>query len=125
MHMKIVLGMLLLAHGVAHLVGFLVPWRLFEAADLPYGTTIFAGRVDVGPTGIRLVGLVWLVVALAFMASAVAVWTASPQALSALLPLALASIVLCAAGWPAAKIGVPVNLGLLAFVVLNRVFDWL
>jgi hypothetical protein len=123
--MKIVLGVLLLAHGVAHLVGFLVPWRLFEAADLPYGTTIFAGRVDLGPTGIRLLGLVWLVVALAFAVSAVAVWTATPRALSALLPLVLASLALCAAGWPAAKIGVPVNLGLLALLGLNRVFDWL
>lgn len=123
--MKIVLGVLLLMHGVAHLVGFLVPWRLFEADDLPYGTTIFAGRIDVGPTGIRLVGLVWLAVAVAFAVTAVAVWTASPRALSAIPPLVLASLVLCVAGWPAAKIGIPVNLGLLALLGLDRLFDWL
>ncbi len=122
--MKTVLGVLLLAHGVAHLVGFLVPWRLFEADDLPYTTTILGGRIDLGATGIRLVGLVWLALALAFGVTAVAVWTASPRVLSALLPLALASLVLCITGWPAAKIGVPVNLGLLAFLALNSAFDW-
>lgn len=123
--MRIVLGALLLAHGAAHLVGFLVPWRLLEAEDTPYVTTILAGRVDVGALGIRVVGILWLAAAIAFGVNAVAVWLDTPRALQFTVGLAVASLVLCALGWPAAKIGVPVNLAILALLGLDRLFGWL
>jgi hypothetical protein len=33
---------------------------------VPYKTTIFGGGVDVGDTGIKIVGILWLLTALAF-----------------------------------------------------------
>ena len=49
------LASFLLAHGVAHLVGFVSSWKLATLAELPYKTTVFSGRVDVGDAGIRVV----------------------------------------------------------------------
>jgi hypothetical protein len=46
------LAFLLLAHGVAHVPGFLVNWQIASFPDLNYRTTIFGTSVDVGPEGI-------------------------------------------------------------------------
>lgn len=67
-----VLAVILLAHGVAHVVGFVVAWRILTLPEVPYHTTILAGSIEVGTGGIRAVGLAWLVTALAFAAVAVA-----------------------------------------------------
>lgn len=53
---EIALAGFLLLHGVAHLVGFAVPWRLVRSEEVPYKTTILSGTVDVGDVGIRILG---------------------------------------------------------------------
>jgi hypothetical protein len=63
---------LLLAHGIAHVPGFAVPWRLLSTPEMPYTTTILAGRWDVGAIGIRGVGIAWLTAGVTFVAAAVA-----------------------------------------------------
>ena len=47
--MRFVLVFFLLAHGVAHLVGFVSSWKLATLAELPYKTTVLSSRIDVGP----------------------------------------------------------------------------
>jgi len=42
--MRFVLAVLLVAHGVAHLVGFVSSWKLATLAELPYKTTAFSGQ---------------------------------------------------------------------------------
>src|SRR3989442_1558863 len=54
--MRVLLAAWLLAHGVAHLPGFLVSWQLHDFPDLPFHTTILADRVDIRAVGIRLIG---------------------------------------------------------------------
>jgi len=44
--MRIALSILLLLHGIAHLPGFLVSWRLMKAETVSYGTTIVGGALD-------------------------------------------------------------------------------
>ena len=52
--MRIALGIFLILHGVAHLPGFVVPWRLANIKDVPYKTTLLSGRFDIGDAGIGL-----------------------------------------------------------------------
>jgi hypothetical protein len=40
--MRFVLAFVLLAHGVAHLAGFVPSWKLATLAELPYNTTVFS-----------------------------------------------------------------------------------
>lgn len=118
---RMALALFLAAHGIAHLVGFLVPWRLLASEEAPYRTTLFAGSVDVGDAGIRLVGLAWLILAAAFVAGGVAVVTGQAWATRWVLYVSAASLVACLAGWPDARIGVWVNLIiLLAAVAVAR-----
>jgi hypothetical protein len=112
--MRYVLAFLFLGHGIAHLPGFIVSWQLASFPELPYRTTIFGTSLDVGADGIRLIGLCWLGIAAALIASAsalaldVRIW---PWAVPTVLAL---SLLLCLAGWPEARLGLVANLVLAA-----------
>jgi len=72
--MRVVLAAFVLVHGIAHLPGFVVPWRLAALSELPYKTTLLNGTLDVGEGGIRIVGLLWLFAGLGCAAAAVAIY---------------------------------------------------
>ena len=106
------LAFVLVAHGIAHLVGFISSWKLATLAELPYKTTIFSGRLDIGDAGIRVIGLLWLFAAFAFLVAAIALATATGWAGRFMLAAVIASALLCVTGWPDARLGLAVNLGL-------------
>lgn len=117
---RVVLGAMLFLHGLVHLLGFVVYWRLAEVEGLSYGTALLAGALEVGVTGAWIYGLAWLVVAVGFGVSAAAVvfgtsWWPGLAAGTALLSLALTVL-----GLPGAWFGVLVNLAILAYVAGGR-----
>jgi len=120
--MRFTFAAILGAHGIAHLVGFVVPWRLMSVAELPYRTTILAGRLDVGDGGIRIVGLLWLVAAVGMLGSAVAWATALDSAFYATMVAIFLSAALCLIEWPEARIGLFVNVALVLFLLLRARF---
>ena len=117
--MRFVLAFLLVAHGIAHLVGFVSSWKVATLAEVPYKTTVFSGHLDVGDAGIRVMGLLWLLAALAFLITAVGVATETGWAVRFTLVAVIASLLLCVAGWPDARIGVAVNVGLLLLLAIG------
>src|SRR5262245_9754183 len=120
--MRIVVALFLTAHGIAHLVGFAVPWKLMTSPDIPYRTTIFSGAIDIGDIGERVLGLLWLLAAAAFIAAAAA-WLAGAR-LAATLTLAalMFSVALCLADWPQTRIGMAVNVAIaIALVAATEV----
>lgn len=123
--MRYVVGVFFLLHGFAHLVGFAVPWRLGSFPDAPYKTTVLGGNVDVGAAGIRIIGILWLLLAVAFAVVGVATLTSRPWWRTLALAAAIASLVLSLLDGPEARIGVVVNLAILAFLFLAAQFDWL
>ena len=112
--MRALFGVFLVFHGIAHLVGFVGGWRL--APSIPYHTTLLAGRLDVGDGGIRLVGVLWLVLAAAFAASGMGAMSDAPWWRPLTVVAAAASLALSALAWPEAKVGVPLNLLVLALM---------
>jgi uncharacterized protein YjeT (DUF2065 family) len=117
--MRIALALLLVLHGIAHLPGFLVPWRLAAPADIPYTTTVLGGTADLGPLGIRMVSLLWLTAALAFVIAGVATFLDDAAWRTLAIGATLASLALTVLGWPQARIGLVLNLMLLAFLFLG------
>jgi hypothetical protein len=113
---RIVAAVALTLHGVVHLIGFVVPWRLAEPEGFTYQTTLLAGAVDVGDAGVRLVGLAWLAVAVAFVVLAFGVWRGAPWVLSATALVAAVSLGLCVLALPEAIAGCAVNVAILAAV---------
>jgi hypothetical protein len=123
--MRFAIAVLMLLHGFAHLPGFAGSWRLATFPDLPYHTRLLGGRIDVGDGGMRLVGALWLLVAIGYLVAAVAAmrnegWWAGAAFVTTLLSLAL-----CALEWPAARIGVPVNVAIVAALVGGRTLGWI
>jgi hypothetical protein len=57
---------------MAHLPGFLIPWRLAAPAEMPYTTTVLGGSADLGTVGIRIVSIMWLLTAVAFVVAGAA-----------------------------------------------------
>jgi pimeloyl-ACP methyl ester carboxylesterase len=121
--MRALFAALLLLHGLAHLVGFLMPWHLVPASGrVPPDamTRLLGGRVVLTETSAKAFGILWLIAGLAFTVVAIAWWRARPWSGEALLAIAMASLVLTSAFWPAARIGFALNIGiLLALAVLT------
>lgn len=123
--MRYVLAVLLLIHGFAHMVGFVVPWRFVKLAEMPYKTTLLAGRWDVGDGGIRAVGVLWLLVGgvVFTLGGTLALTGVLPG--TALLGVAALSSVLCVLGWPDARLGLLANGVIVALYLLAGSQGWL
>lgn len=107
--MRIVLFIFLLLHGIAHLVGFMVPWKMASPEGLSYKTTILWGKVDLGNTGIRIIGVVWLLLFLAFLAAAAGIWIPFQYWKTFTAFVCALSLVMSVLGLPDSRIGIPVN----------------
>jgi hypothetical protein len=68
--MRILLAALLALHGIVHLVRFIGSWQRDSSGGIPYKTTVLAGHVNVGDAGVRALGILWLVMAIAFVVTA-------------------------------------------------------
>jgi hypothetical protein len=112
--------MLLVGHGIAHLAGFVVPWKLMSLADLPYRTTVFGHRLDVGNIGVRVAGLLWLVTGATFIVLACAVWTMASWWYQVLLGTVALSVAMCVVEWPHARAGIIANLVILGLTAMLR-----
>ena len=117
--MSIAVAIFLFLHGVAHLVGFVVPWKLAELPDAPYRTTLFDGGWDVGHKGIRIVGTLWLFTAVTFAVCAVGLVMGMPWWPRLTLATAVFSLVMSILGWPQAKIGIPINAVIIAALLFK------
>lgn len=108
------LAIFFVLHGFAHVPGFLGSWQLAEFQDMPYTTFILNGTVDAGEVGIRIVGVLWLVAAAAFIAAALVVWEGRAHALRTAAIVAGFSLAICAVGLPAAIVGLVIDGAILA-----------
>jgi hypothetical protein len=113
----------LAAHGIAHAVGFAVSWRLIESVEAPYHTTLLNRRLDIGGSGIRVVGVLWVVAGLGFVASGLLLAAGRDKALMVLAATTLMSLALCALEWPFARIGLAIDAVIL--VALPALGLWL
>ncbi len=107
--MRLFLSLALALHGLIHLLGFVVPWRLAAVKGVTASTAAFFGHVELGAAGAKLLGLGWLLAAAAFLVAAVGVWQSASWANGAVLGAALFSLLLCLAGAPASAPGLVVN----------------
>ena len=116
--MRIAIAVFLALHGFAHVVGFAGSFGLAES--IPYKTTILGGIVDVGDSGIRAFGLLWLVVAGAFLVASAAAMTGQTWWVRATLMAAVASLALSVMALPEARIGVILDVVILAAIAASR-----
>lgn len=122
--MRVALAGFLVLHGIAHLVGFVVPWRILQAEEMPYSTTLLAGRIEVGDLGAKIVGLVWLGLAVAFFVGAGFVWVQRQGWSNFVVFAAAASLLFSILGLPAARLGIPINIALIGLMLGGSALNW-
>lgn len=122
--MFIAAAVFMLIHGIAHLVGFVVPWRLANLPEAPYKTTILAGRIDIGDRGIKAMGIVWLLLALAFAVAAAAILLRAVWWPGYTAAIALVSLICSVLGLPEAKLGIPINIVIIAVILYGVTAGW-
>ena len=105
-------------HGLVHVIGFTVPWGFGGPRGVERSTLILNHSVDVGDPAMKLVGFVWLVAAVAFVAVAVLLWRGHPSARRSTVALLLVSTVLCTIGLPGSIMGLAIDIVLLGLLVV-------
>ena len=123
--MKITIAIFLFLHGLAHLVGFIVPWRIAKMDDMPYKTTLIYGKVDVGDIGIRIMGIIWLLIAMVYFYSGWITYQQMDIWLIFTLITTVVSLFFCILAIPDTKIGIVINIILIVLYYLNDHFHWL
>jgi hypothetical protein len=109
-------AIVLALHGLVHLIGFVVPWRLAEVEGFAYRTTVLDGAIELGETGVLVIGLAWLAVAVGFIAAAVGIWGARAWAVPLVGVLAAASLAICVLGLPETVAGLVLDIVILGAV---------
>ena len=125
MLINVLAAIYLIVHGVIHLIGFVVNFQITEIEDITYKTTVLAGKLDVGDDGTRVLGVVWLLVAVAFVISGVAVFFSPSWWWSYTLAVTVVSLIVTILGWPDARFGVLANIIILIFLFIGPRLGWI
>jgi hypothetical protein len=105
------------AHGLIHLIGFVVPLGIARVDGFVDRTTALNGLVELGEAGSLVLGVTWLLLAVGFVVAGVGLWRGRAWASSLTAGLAIASIGVCVLGLPETAAGIVVNGAILAGVV--------
>jgi hypothetical protein len=90
------------------------------ATNGPAPTTLLAGKLFVGTTVMRALGVIWLGGSLAFTLAAVGVLRHAAWWPSFTFGAAVASLMLCILNLPQSKFGIPVNIAIILAVLLTH-----
>ena len=115
--MRIVFAILFTLHGFVHLIGFVVPWQISTMEEMPYKTTVLNGLINLGNKGIRIYGVLWLLLATGFIILAITVLFLLPWWSTFCISLASVSMFFCLLSWPDTKFGVFINILLILFIL--------
>ena len=121
--MYIALAVLIALHGLAHMVGFAAPFGYLK--NPPPIDSLFFSRVTLPAGAMKGLGILWLTAVVLFVVAAVGLIRRDGWWTSVTVAACLLSLVLTVAFLPYAKIGLAVNLALLAFLFLNRNSAWI
>jgi hypothetical protein len=118
--MRGALAVLMALHAMAHLPGVIVDWRLSRLPELPYRTSVLGGRLNLGDAGMRTIGALWLIAAFGFGIAAIGAALGRPWWIPLAAVTAGVSLVVSLLAVPESRIGIVVNLVILAALVFGR-----
>jgi len=110
----------LVLHGLIHLIGTAVYLRLADIQGFAYKTSVLGGRLDLGDSGVRAYGMLWLLAAIGFVLAALALMQGWDWWGPALLAVTLLSLGLTSLDWSVAFAGAIVNIVILVLLWLGR-----
>ena len=118
--MTILAAVVLVAHGLIHLMGTTVYLRFGELEGFAYKTTLLGGRWDLGATGIGVFGALWAVAAVGFIVAAIGMLTGSSWWQAVLIAVTIFSLILTGLDSSLAFAGIGLNIVILIVVFWMR-----
>lgn len=123
--LTIIAAIVLVLHGLIHLMGTAAYLKLAVIPQLPYKTTVLDGRWELGASGIAVYGGLWAIAAIGFIVAAVALLASWNWWQPLLIVVTLLSLALTALDWGVAYTGVIVNIVILGILWLGpRLSGW-
>ena len=123
--LTIIAAIVLVLHGLIHLMGTAAYLKLAVIPQLPYKTTVLDGRWELGASGIAVYGGLWAIAAIGFIVAAVALLASWNWWQPLLIVVTLLSLALTALDWDVAYAGVIVNIVILGILWLGpRLSGW-
>jgi len=110
-------GLIILLHGLIHLMGFVAYWPLAPIQDLPYKTALLGGRWNLGAGGMRAYSVLWLAAAAWFLVSVIGLVLQQGWWRASMLGAALLSLAISALDWAVAFRGALID-GLIIAVII-------
>ena len=121
---RVILGTVLILHGLIHLLGVTAYWRLAEVEGLSYGTRLLSGSLEgarPAPGSLACSGC-W---GRGFVVAGAAILLLRPLWPPLTFGVAVLSPAITVLGRPDALFGVLVNLAILAYLLVGECRDWL
>ena len=118
--LTILFAVLVILHGLVHLMGTTVYMKWDQIEALPYKTALLNGRWELGETGMKVFGSLWLIPLLGFLLSGTALLAGWSWGETVLAASALVSLVLTILDWQVAYAGIGVNIIILIVLELTR-----
>ena len=109
---------LVIIHGLIHLIGFRVYAQGAQVSDVPFKTMFLNGSLDLGISGTRIYGYLWLLSALGFIFAGVGFTLHINGWQPVLIAASLVSFLVTAMDWQIAFRGTLIDLGLLGATLL-------
>lgn len=109
----IIASIVLVLHGLIHLMGTAVYMKLTTIEGFAYKTSLLDGRWDLGEGGIRVFGALWALAAIGFVVAAVALVAGWGWWQPVLVGVTLFSLVLTVLDWSNAFAGAIINIVIL------------
>jgi hypothetical protein len=112
-------AVILIVHGLIHLMGTAVYVSHAQINGLTYKTTLLNGRWELGEDGIRIFGALWVLPAIGFVVVALALLVGWDWWKPVLVAVTLLSLALTALDWSNAFMGTIVDIAILGLIPLG------
>jgi hypothetical protein len=123
--LTIIASLVLIMHGLIHLMGTTAYLKLADIKALPYKTTLLGGQWNLGANGIAVYGVLWALAAVGFIVAGVAVIASWSWWQPVLVGVTLFSLVLTLLDWGVAYAGVIINIVILTVLWVGpRIANW-
>jgi hypothetical protein len=116
---RIVLLVVLIFHGLIHLMGLVAYFPLREVSEIPYKTAFLGGRLDFGTTGTRIFSLLWLLAAAGLVAAGVALLAGWSWGIPLLVAAAALSLLITVLDWSVAFRGAFVDVAIFVVILVG------
>ena len=116
-------ALLFALHGLVHTLGLTATWQIGPARTVSASPEL-APAITAGSPQAKLLGVLWLIAMTGFVAASAGLMAHEPWWRTVAAAAAVGSLALCIAWWSDAKVGVIIDVAILAGLIATAWIAW-